>query len=66
MACDGPVTESTSIVRDLKFDSLSVMDFVMAVETEFDVIIPIDTISEIETVGDLALRLQASSAQHAR
>lgn len=62
MAYSGVVTPETSIVRDLRFDSLSVMDFVMAIETEFDVIIPIDRISEIETVGDLAHRLQEQTA----
>lgn len=48
----------TSLVRDLKLDSLAVMDFVMALESRFDTIIPIDQLSDVETVGDLAHLLQ--------
>ena len=55
------VGPGTSIVRDLKLDSLAVMDFVMALETEFDTVIPIDALSGVETVGDLADLLQPRS-----
>jgi len=58
---DGKILPETSIVRDLKLDSLAVMDFVMALETRFDTIIPIDELSGVETVGDLARLLQSSS-----
>ena len=54
----GALDATTSIVRDLKLDSLAVMDFVMALETEFDTVIPIDALSGVETVGDLAALLQ--------
>jgi len=54
MAYDGPVTADSHIARDLRFDSLSVMDFVMAIETEFDTVIPIDDIANVQTIGDLA------------
>lgn len=54
----GAIDADTSIVRDLKLDSLAVMDFVMALETEFDTVIPIDALSGVETVGDLADLLQ--------
>ena len=50
----GPVTAETSVAGDLSLDSIAVMDFIMAVETEFDVVIPIDRMSDIKTVGDLA------------
>ncbi len=59
---DGRIVAETSIVRDLKLDSLAVMDFVMAIETEFDTIIPIDELSGVETVGDLARLLQSQPA----
>ncbi len=49
-----PVTEATSFQRDLEWDSLTVMDFVAAVEDEFDIIITMNMQAEIETVGQLA------------
>ena len=57
------ITSDTNIVRDLRLDSIAVMDFIMALETKFNTIIPIDAITEIETVGDLANMLRARSAQ---
>lgn len=53
----------TDIVRDLRLDSIAVMDFVMAVETKFDVIIPIDTMATVRTIGDLAQLLETKSGQ---
>lgn len=49
-----PVSESTSFQRDLEWDSLTVMDFVAAIEDEFDIIITMNMQAEIETVGQLA------------
>ena len=60
------ITADTNIVRDLRLDSIAVMDFIMALETKFDTIIPIDAITNIETVGDLAAMLGSSSAQAPR
>ena len=57
------ITSETNIVRDLKLDSLAVMDFIMAIETKFDTIIPIESIADIKTVGDLAGLLQLETAQ---
>ena len=57
----GEIGAGTSIMRDLKLDSLAVMDFVMALETEFDTVIPIDALSGVETIGDLAELLQPRS-----
>lgn len=57
------ITSDTNIVRDLRLDSVAVMDFIMALETKFNTIIPIDAITEVETVGDLANMLGARSAQ---
>ncbi len=48
------VTEATSFQRDLEWDSLTVMDFVAAIEDEFDIIITMNLQAEIETVGQLA------------
>lgn len=47
------VAEDTSFAGDLEFDSLTVMDFVAAIEDEFDIIISMNQQAEIETYGQL-------------
>jgi len=47
------LSEATTFQHDLEWDSLTVMDFVAAVEDEFDIIITMNMQAEIETVGQL-------------
>ena len=47
------ITDATSFAADLEFDSLTVMDFVAAIEDEFDIIISMNQQAEIETYGQL-------------
>jgi len=47
------LAETTSFAGDLEWDSLTVMDFVAAIEDEFDIIISMNMQAEIETVGQL-------------
>ena len=47
------LSDSTSFAGDLEWDSLTVMDFVAAIEDEFDIIITMNMQAEIETVGQL-------------
>ena len=47
------LTESTTFQGDLEWDSLTVMDFVAAIEDEFDIIITMNMQAEIENVGQL-------------
>lgn len=47
------LTDDTSFAGDLEWDSLTVMDFVAAVEDEFDILITMNMQAEIETVGQL-------------
>ncbi|WP_298811920.1 acyl carrier protein [uncultured Sphingomonas sp.] len=47
------VTDSTTFQGDLEWDSLTVMDFVAAIEDEFDIIITMNMQAEIENVGQL-------------
>ena len=47
------LAETTTFAGDLEWDSLTVMDFVAAVEDEFDIIITMNMQAEIETVGQL-------------
>ncbi len=48
------ISEATTFQGDLEWDSLTVMDFVAAIEDEFDIIITMNMQAEIETVGQLA------------
>ena len=50
---DIALSDATSFARDLEWDSLTVMDFVAAIEDEFDIIITMNMQAEIETVGQL-------------
>ena len=47
------ISGGTRFAQDLEWDSLTVMDFVAAVEDEFDIIITMNMQAEIETVGQL-------------
>ena len=61
-AAPGPITPDTHILHDLNLDSVAVMDLVMALETRFDTVIPMDRLAEIETVGDLVRILSRADA----
>jgi acyl carrier protein len=47
------LSDATRFQNDLEWDSLTVMDFVAAVEDEFDILITMNMQAEIETVGQL-------------
>ncbi|MGI8943720.1 MAG: acyl carrier protein [Qipengyuania sp.] len=47
------IRDDTSFQNDLEFDSLTVMDFVAAIEDEFDIIISMNQQAEIENYGQL-------------
>ena len=47
------LSETTSFAGDLEWDSLTVMDFVAAIEDEFDIIITMNMQAEIENIGQL-------------
>ena len=47
------LADGTSFAGDLEFDSLTVMDFVAAIEDEFDIIISMNQQAEIENYGQL-------------
>lgn len=48
---------NSKIVEDLAFDSLAVMNFVMEIEDELDVSVPLDKLADIRTIHDLAVCL---------
>ena len=47
------ITQDITFAGDLEFDSLTVMDFVAAIEDEFDIIISMNQQAEIESYGQL-------------
>tara|TARA_Y100000815_G_scaffold154639_1_gene140394 strand:+ start:750 stop:995 length:246 start_codon:yes stop_codon:yes gene_type:complete len=52
------LTESTTFAGDLEWDSLTVMDFVAAIEDEFDILITMNMQAEIENIGQLVDAVQ--------
>ncbi len=50
---EAAITDATTFAGDLEWDSLTVMDFVAAIEDEFEIIITMNMQAEIETVGQL-------------
>ena len=56
----GPVeiSDDTNIARDLGLDSLAIMNFIMALEDEYDISIPLDRVAQVETVGDLVTAIE--------
>jgi acyl carrier protein len=48
------IAESTSFANDLELDSLTVMDLVANIEDEWDIVIPLNLLPELETVGQVA------------
>jgi acyl carrier protein len=52
------VSDETNIVNDLGLDSLAVMNFVMALEDEYDISMPLDRMAEVQTVGELARTIE--------
>lgn len=51
---DLKLTAETNIVSDTGLDSVSVMDFVFELEDEFGITVPLDRISDVKTVRQLA------------
>jgi acyl carrier protein len=49
----------TDISTDLNIDSVTVMDFVMEVEDHFNIEVPLNVLSEIRTIADLAKVVEA-------
>ncbi len=48
------VAAATTFATDLEWDSLTVMDFVAEMEDHFDIIIPLNLLPDLETVGQVA------------
>ncbi len=57
------ISDATTFAGDLEFDSLTVMDFVAAIEDEFDIIISMSQQAEIENFGQLVDAVTASASK---
>jgi acyl carrier protein len=53
------VTEASEFKSDLNFDSIGIMDLVADIEDHFEVTIPLNELSRMQTVGQTATRLLA-------
>ena len=52
------ISDDINIARDLGLDSLAIMNFIMALEDEYDISIPLDRVAQVETVGDLVTAIE--------
>jgi len=48
------ISSATNMVTDLQLDSFQVMEFMLEVEEEFDIAIDLESLSNIQTLNDLA------------
>ena len=49
-----PLAEKTTFAGDLEMDSLTVMDLVASMEDEWDIVMPLNMLPDLETVGQVA------------
>jgi acyl carrier protein len=50
----GEITGDTNLVSDFTLDSFQVMEFMMELEESFDIMIDMNSLSNMHTVSDLA------------
>lgn len=48
----------TTFAGDLAFDSLTVMDLVAAIEDDFDIVLPLNMLPDLETIAQVAEAVQ--------
>lgn len=55
---EGDITMESSFIEDLGADSLDIVELVMALEEEFDLVIPDEDAEKIRTVGEIVKYIQ--------
>jgi len=55
---DIELTENTRLVADIGLSSLEVMEFIEKIEDHFDISIPLNILPDVNTIGDLAGKIQ--------
>lgn len=58
---EAEVTMESSFIEDLGADSLDIVELVMALEEEFDIVIPDEDAEKIRTVGEAVRYIQEHS-----
>lgn len=53
-----PLTPATTFANDLALDSLTVMDLVATVEDEYDILLPLNMLPDLETIAQLATAIE--------
>ncbi|MDX1733119.1 MAG: acyl carrier protein [Halioglobus sp.] len=53
-----PLEEDTALVADIGLSSLEVMEFIEKIEDHFDISIPLNILPDVNTIGDLAKKVQ--------
>jgi acyl carrier protein len=53
------LSEETALVADIGLSSLEVMEFIEKIEDHFDISIPLNILPDVNTLGDLATKVQA-------
>jgi len=53
------LSESTDLVADIGLSSLEVMEFIEKIEDHFDISIPLNILPDVNTIGELAKKVQA-------
>ncbi len=49
-----PLAEATTFAGDMELDSLTVMDLVANIEDEWDIVMPLNMLPDLETIGQVA------------
>jgi len=52
------LSETTSLVADMGLSSLEVMEFIEKIEDHFDISIPLNILPDVNTIGDLAKKVE--------
>ncbi len=55
---EGDINMDSSFIEDLGADSLDIVELVMALEEEFDLVIPDEDAEKIRTVGEIVKYIQ--------
>ena len=51
---DAQITLETNLISQLSIDSIKLLNLIMEIEDTFDISIPINALTDIQTVGELA------------
>ncbi|MCX2982433.1 acyl carrier protein [Halieaceae bacterium IMCC14734] len=52
------LSETTDMIADMGLSSLEVMEFIEQIEDEYDISIPLNILPDVNTIGQLAQKLQ--------